>query len=889
LARLGDDDGPSQDTYVQKYDIHHSNKNEVDEQTKAAMMEQQQPPLPASSSNGITIKEDEEAAAVVAVKSLAGEDEKIADEVAAVNIISPSPIFHVLLLPGAAVGIHDDDEENKPNNNVIIDDYLNQRHVYRKKAAARLGAAQMKSDEPTVEISLNLLASPLEIAMASCCVVDRQADNNKKLSSFSEGQSSSSSSTNHHQRSRLHRPILPSNAADDEHDGEVPLDTPRTISMKDPKQQYHLDDEINSNTTSIIGTLQQGQEGHFLKLLQMYCPQCKEGLMYRALAVEILQRTADWEINNNNNDDDDCIITRRASSNRSRNGASTSITKKDEKKNSSSYQDGTTTVGVGQIGYTFRKQFHSGWYVGKVTEILPHRVVVGSSSGSNSSSMAKNRRCVYTDGDEEDLSLDELKLLAELDELDRYHCDEDDGDGELCEEKKKNEADVDDDDQNNDGGGHSSGGVKKLKVEGGDDESTATETEVVATSPPPPPPPAVNHTRKSSFNEHTVMKTFLAVGGMKLLARWLVEAYTVVQPPPSSNPPNKKKSSLQKAETAVSPSPTGALLVPLLTLLKSIPFDKDIIVASSIHKYIKRYKKALDKLSKGINAESLNDFVHPIAGGGSVGKVMRGVEEVMTSWNNATAALSATAADDGSSEKDNKETKNERLDPYKELRDQLQSRFDELAAFHNNRTNPPEWVPKHVLGVVMASPKAAPSSPMSSKPTINATSSMKSNQPTKTNNEWGTNRASAAQLARERFLEGFRKRKEAVSPTTTTTTIAGLVQGYNKWTSSPPEKMQKIAHTDESSPRKVCWVDKPMGRRGVSPQPLVTEHVFLKEEEEYFEEEVENREMEMIRGDDGEDEDVTVQEDVVGNDEVDIVMEEVAKEDEEDSDLDDMF
>jgi hypothetical protein len=138
-------------------------------------------------------------------------------------------------------------------------------------------------------------------------------------------------------------------------------------------------------------------------------------------------------------------------------------------------------------------------------------------------------------------------------------------------------------------------------------------------------------------------------------------------------------------------------------------------------------------------------------------------------------------------------------------------------------------------------------------------------------------------------LEGFRKRKEAVSPTTTTTTIAGLVQGYNKWTSSPPEKMQKIAHTDESSPRKVCWVDKPMGRRGVSPQPLVTEHVFLKEEEEYVEEEVENREMEMIRGDDGEDEDVTMQEDVVGNDEVDIVMEEVAKEDEEDSDLDDMF
>ena len=310
-------------------------------------------------------------------------------------------------------------------------------------------------------------------------------------------------------------------------------------------------------------------------------------------------------------------------------------------------------------------------------------------------------------------------------------------------------------------------------------------------------------------------------------------------------------------------------------------------MASSIHKYIKRYKKALDKLSKGMDAQSLNEVVHPLAGGGSVGKAMRGVEEVMTSWNNATASAAKVEHDDdgGNSE----QQQQQQLDPYKDVRDQLQSRFDELAAFHNNRTNPPEWVPKHVLGVVMASPKAAPASPTgSSKPTLNSSSSTKSNHhpPTKTsNNEWGTNRASAAQLARERFLEGFRRQKDAVSSTTTTATISG-----------PPEKMQKVAHGNDrlsslsSSPsKKVCWVDQPIGRRGVSPQPLVTERVFVNEEEYVATEE----EVEMFGWEeDGNVEDVPMQEhgDVVGDYQGDAVMEEEGvKDDQEDSDLDDMF
>ena len=61
-------------------------------------------------------------------------------------------------------------------------------------------------------------------------------------------------------------------------------------------------------------------------------------------------------------------------------------------------------VPIGSVGYTFRKQFDAGWFTGKVVKIRP------------GAALNKDRRCLYEDGDEEDLSLQELKILATLDE-----------------------------------------------------------------------------------------------------------------------------------------------------------------------------------------------------------------------------------------------------------------------------------------------------------------------------------------------------------------------------------------------------------------------------------------------------------------------------------------
>ena len=59
-------------------------------------------------------------------------------------------------------------------------------------------------------------------------------------------------------------------------------------------------------------------------------------------------------------------------------------------------------INIGDVGYQFLKEFDSGWYHGTVVEIL------------QDADDGWDRRCVYEDGDCEDLSLPELKRLATL-------------------------------------------------------------------------------------------------------------------------------------------------------------------------------------------------------------------------------------------------------------------------------------------------------------------------------------------------------------------------------------------------------------------------------------------------------------------------------------------
>ena len=160
------------------------------------------------------------------------------------------------------------------------------------------------------------------------------------------------------------------------------------------------------------------------------------------------------------------------------------------------------------------------------------------------------------------------------------------------------------------------------------------------------------------------------------MAKWLVESFTAV-PATSFD----KKSGKQHQHGAHVASPTGCLLLPILHFLKAIPFDKQLVVSTQIHKSIKRLKKALGKLVEGLNPNTLQGEVHPISGGLSVGKVIEAVDNVMGSWSASFAAKNETRV---------------KCIPFEDIKTKIQQRFDTLSKEHDVGT--PMWLPKPVLG-----------------------------------------------------------------------------------------------------------------------------------------------------------------------------------------------
>lgn len=194
-------------------------------------------------------------------------------------------------------------------------------------------------------------------------------------------------------------------------------------------------------------------------------------------------------------------------------------------------------------------------------------------------------------------------------------------------------------------------------------------------------------TRWTSLNDIHAERiaSFLTAGGMKLLSRWLIDSVTGV--PTLSTNPKRKDIAAQNT-----PSLTGCLLLSLLHLLKCMPFDKDIVVESQIHKSIKRLKKALDKLVEGLDPNTLEKEVHPIAGGLSVGKVVEAVDDIMASWGEAAAVKSPPCYDTPP-----------KANPHQRLQAEILLRFNDLAKFQSMGGEPPAWLPKSILGMWRAS------------------------------------------------------------------------------------------------------------------------------------------------------------------------------------------
>ena len=209
----------------------------------------------------------------------------------------------------------------------------------------------------------------------------------------------------------------------------------------------------------------------------------------------------------------------------------------------------------------------------------------------------------------------------------------------------------------------------------------------------------LNTELKQSFSLNAKRtKSFLAAGGLRLLAQWLVDSYTVVSAP--SNPVNpikggtvaqqQQQQQQQQSNVQHIASPTGCILLPLLHLLKFVPFDKKVVIESQIHKYIKRLKKSLSAVVEGFDSTLDNNTVHPIAGGLSVRKVIAYIDTVMSVWKRAAAA--SPSIDD-----DHHPTTSLTINnTFDELQKRVKQRFDYLEQMQSKAGNPAWYMGKSI-------------------------------------------------------------------------------------------------------------------------------------------------------------------------------------------------
>ncbi|KAL3787362.1 hypothetical protein HJC23_004387 [Cyclotella cryptica] len=322
---------------------------------------------------------------------------------------------------------------------------------------------------------------------------------------------------------------------------------------------------------------------------------------------------------------------------------------------------------------------------------------------------------------------------------------------------------------------------------------------------------SLGHEGQASSNR---INHFLNAGGMKLLARWLVDSFTLV---PS-----------QHSHIV---SPTGSLLLPILQLLKSIPFNKDIVVASHIHKIIKRLKKAIDALVDGLDPSHLKEK-HPITGGLNVGIVLCALDELMSTWKEAAAAkIEPNGVTKGGCDAELEQS------PFDRLRKQLESRFDDLVTLQNEGGVPPDWLPKSISSIISGKSNLLAMHANSFKPAIsvetngivtpsNNQKQLCSNTPSQIQKQKSTKSSQIMQQqingnchpqksstvgdtrTWEKFMSRKRKERDALSGRTS------------------PAQSQKSNHPESS--KRVTWADRPQVRSAM-PAPLTEVRTFVKD------------------------------------------------------------
>jgi len=218
----------------------------------------------------------------------------------------------------------------------------------------------------------------------------------------------------------------------------------------------------------------------------------------------------------------------------------------------------------------------------------------------------------------------------------------------------------------------------------------------------------------SSRVNESRMANFLSAGGLKILCQWLVDSFTPIQKPVSQSPSKKGKDSGNKrrrqkesteVETKPEISPTGPLILPLLSILQSIPFQYDLVKECKINKQVKKLKKNVERV---IGADSSKKSAiekklramkvgcsHPNSGGMPVIEVYRQIEKLIDAWIKAMNEEKKRSESVEQGRTDNSsESGKQRHIVYQSLHAKMSERLEALSKYEAGKAPQPSWLAK---------------------------------------------------------------------------------------------------------------------------------------------------------------------------------------------------
>jgi hypothetical protein len=193
----------------------------------------------------------------------------------------------------------------------------------------------------------------------------------------------------------------------------------------------------------------------------------------------------------------------------------------------------------------------------------------------------------------------------------------------------------------------------------------AVAADTAPLTPPPKKPDRLRH--------------FIGAGGFNILNQWLTEASTLESA--DAGDPKAPPAAPANKTHAKSPSPIDPLILPLLLLLRALPFDLNLVKESKINETIRDLSKEIDALvvndAKGddfspkstMPNEQPWDTTHPKADASTVHEVQEAINNLKDTWRKCHKKAVRTGASTNSTPK-----------PFQAVQDVLTERLQELQA-----------------------------------------------------------------------------------------------------------------------------------------------------------------------------------------------------------------